>query len=127
MKNRRNEEPSRPLSQPLWLWQWSWQRYSVVKNAVGFDNGNNSGPCPVESTESGAVKATAMAAAVVVITTRFVSARILGTAFPCSSVLEDYPQQLVSELYGLGMAMTSLYERSYGGLGSIGIMMIMVA
>ena len=28
--------------------------------------------------------------------------RILGTAFPRSSVVEDYPQQLVSEPYGFG-------------------------
>ena len=53
--------------------------------------------------------------------------RILGTAIPRSSVYRDYPQQLVSEPYGLAMAVTSLYGRSYGGLGGIGIMMIMVA
>jgi hypothetical protein len=53
---------------------------------------------------------------------------ILGTAFPRSSVSRvDYPQQLVSEPYGLAMAISSLYGRSYGGLGGIGIMMIMVA
>ena len=53
--------------------------------------------------------------------------RILGTAIPRSSVYMDYPQQLVSEPYGLAMAVTSLYGRSYGGFGGIGIMMIMVA
>ena len=53
---------------------------------------------------------------------------ILGTTFPRSSVSRvDYPQQLVSEPYGLAMAISSLYGRSYGGLGGIGIMMIMVA
>ena len=53
---------------------------------------------------------------------------ILGTVFPRSSVSRvDYPQQLVSEPYGLAMAISSLYGRSYGGLGGIGIMMIMVA
>jgi hypothetical protein len=52
---------------------------------------------------------------------------ILGTAFPRSSVSRvDYPQQLVSEP-GLAMAISSLYGRSYGGLGGIGIMMIMAA
>ena len=70
MKNRRNEESSRPLSQPLWLWQRSWQRYKVVKNAVGFDSGNGSGPYPVKNT----VAFTALPTAVVVTAARFVSA-----------------------------------------------------